>query len=208
MRNMFHCQSRAPIEWEWKRGEPGEPLYSLPPSREDVKFCKPLAPLSSLSARLYTTASTATALILLFIYTPSCIIMRFSSLAVLSLASAAVAADLKTWNDVVGDVPSCIKTCLDTFYSSAGLEDKCGSPDSADVTCVCGMSGSASDYQDDATKLSSCIQDKCETSELADAVSSLKGFMERFQSLEGECEGSSSSSSSSGSKKGTLLSNL
>ncbi|CAP99457.1 hypothetical protein E8E15_004143 [Penicillium rubens] len=129
--------------------------------------------------------------------------MRFSSLAVLSLASAAVAADLKTWNDVVGDVPSCIKTCLDTFYSSAGLEDKCGSPDSADVTCVCGMSGSASDYQDDATKLSSCIQDKCETSELADAVSSLKGFMERFQSLEGECEGSSSSSSSSGSKKGS-----
>ncbi|KAJ6169169.1 hypothetical protein N7497_002012 [Penicillium chrysogenum] len=123
--------------------------------------------------------------------------MRFSSLAVLSLASAAVAADLKTWNDVVGDVPSCIKTCLDTFYSSAGLEDKCGSPDSADVTCVCGMSGSASDYQDDATKLSSCIQDKCETSELADAVSSLKGFMERFQSLEGECEGSSDSESES-----------
>ncbi|CAG8159915.1 unnamed protein product [Penicillium nalgiovense] len=133
--------------------------------------------------------------------------MRFSSLAVLSLASVAVAADLKTWDDVVGDVPSCIKSCLDTFYSSAGLEDKCGSPDSADVTCVCGASGSASDYQGEATKLSSCIQDKCETSELTDAVSSLKGFMERFQSLQGECEGgsssSSSSSSSSDSKKGS-----
>jgi hypothetical protein len=132
--------------------------------------------------------------------------MRFSSLAVLSLASVAVAADLKTWNDVVGDVPSCIKTCLDTFYSSAGLEDKCGSPDSADVTCICDIGGTTSDYQDDASQLSSCIQDKCETSELTDAISSLKGFQERFQSLESECEGSSSSSSSS--KKGTLLSNL
>ncbi|KAJ6179672.1 hypothetical protein N7519_010133 [Penicillium mononematosum] len=112
--------------------------------------------------------------------------MRFSSLAILSLASAAVAADLKTWNDVVGDVPSCIKTCLDTFYSSSGLEDKCGSADSADVTCICDISGSASEYRDESTKLSTCIQDKCETNELAEAASTLKGFMERFQSLEGQ----------------------
>lgn len=32
--------------------------------------------------------------------------MRFFPLALLGLASVAVAADAKTWNDLVGDVPS------------------------------------------------------------------------------------------------------
>lgn len=122
--------------------------------------------------------------------------MRFFSLAILSLASVAV-ADLKTWNDVVGDVPQCIKTCLNDFYNTAGLKDKCGSADKANVDCLCGVGGSVSDYQDDASHLSTCIQDGCDTNEIMDASTKLEGFMQRFESLDNQC-----------AKKGTFLSHL
>ncbi|KAJ5607871.1 hypothetical protein N7537_004490 [Penicillium hordei] len=122
--------------------------------------------------------------------------MRFSSLAILALASVAV-ADLKTWNDIVGDMPQCIKTCLNDFYNTAGLKDKCGSADSASVDCLCGVKSSVSDFRDNASDLSSCIQDGCDTNEMADAASHLGDFQDRFESLEDQCKKSSSNGASS-----------
>ncbi|KAJ5931866.1 hypothetical protein N7516_006355 [Penicillium verrucosum] len=123
--------------------------------------------------------------------------MRFSSLAILTLASVAV-ADLKTWNDVVGDMPQCMKTCLNDFYNTAGLKDKCGSSDSASVDCLCGVTGSVSDFRDDATDMSSCIKDGCDTNELAEAASHIGDFQDRYTSLKDQCskEGSSNGASS------------
>lgn len=112
--------------------------------------------------------------------------MRFSSLAILTLASVAV-ADLKTWNDVVGDMPQCIKTCLNDFYNTAGLKDKCGSADSASIDCLCGVTGSMSDIRSEASDLSSCIQDGCDTDEMADAASNLGDFQDRLSSLQDQC---------------------
>ncbi|CRL18377.1 unnamed protein product [Penicillium camemberti] len=123
--------------------------------------------------------------------------MRFSSLAILTLASVAAAADLKTWNDVVGDMSQCMKTCLNDFYNTAGLKDKCGSADSASVDCLCGVTGSVSDFQDDASNLSSCIQDGCDTDEMADAASNLGEFQDRFESLQDQCSKKTSSNGAS-----------
>ncbi|KGO46776.1 hypothetical protein PEX1_105850 [Penicillium expansum] len=122
--------------------------------------------------------------------------MRFSSIAILSLASVAV-ADLKTWNDVVGDMPQCIKTCLSNFYNTAGLKDKCGSADKATVDCLCGVKGSFADLQDDASELSTCIQDGCDTNEIADAATKLGDFQDRFESLQDQCSAKGSSNGAS-----------
>lgn len=112
--------------------------------------------------------------------------MRLSSVIFLGLASVAV-ADLNSWNDVVGDVPQCIKTCLNDFYNTAGLKSKCGSADTASLDCLCGVKSSVDDVADDASDLSSCIQDGCDSNEIADAASKLQGFMDRFNSLEDQC---------------------
>ena len=113
--------------------------------------------------------------------------MRFSSLAVLALASLATAADLSTWNDVVGDVPQCIKTCFNDFYDNSGFKDKCGSADSAKVSCLCGAGESVSDIKSSASSLSSCISNGCSTDDLANASSSLQDFQTRFQNLSDQC---------------------
>ncbi|KAJ5968957.1 hypothetical protein N7501_005205 [Penicillium viridicatum] len=125
--------------------------------------------------------------------------MRFSSLAILSLASVAVAADLKSWNDVVGDMPQCMKTCLNDFYNTAGLKDKCGSADSASIDCLCGVTGSVSDFRGDASELSSCIQDGCSTDEMADAASKIGDFQDRLTSLQDQCKKGSSNASNGAS---------
>ncbi|CAI7613461.1 unnamed protein product [Penicillium glandicola] len=122
--------------------------------------------------------------------------MRFFSLAILSLASVAV-ADLKTWNDVVGDVPQCIKTCLNDFYNTAGLKDKCGSTDTATVDCLCGIQGTASDFQDDASTLSTCIENGCDTSEVVNAAANLEDFLNRFQTANEQCSAKGSSNGAS-----------
>ncbi|CAI7625907.1 hypothetical protein N7527_002934 [Penicillium freii] len=122
--------------------------------------------------------------------------MRFSSLAILSLASVAV-ADLKTWNDVVGDMPQCMKTCLGDFYNTAGLKDKCGSSDSASIDCLCGVTGSVSDFRDDASDLTSCIKDGCSTEEMAGAASHIGDFQDRLTSLQDQCKKGSSNGASS-----------
>lgn len=123
--------------------------------------------------------------------------MRFSSLAILTLASVAV-ADLKTWNDVVGDMPQCMKTCLNDFYNTAGLKDKCGSAESASIDCLCGATGSVSDFRGDASDLSSCIQNGCDTNEMADAAARIGDFQGRLESLQDQCskKGSSNGASS------------
>ncbi|KAJ6035576.1 uncharacterized protein N7446_010338 [Penicillium canescens] len=117
--------------------------------------------------------------------------MRFLSLALLSIASIAIAEG--TWKDTVGDVPQCMKTCLNNFYKDAGLEDKCGSSDSATTDCLCGVKDSASEVQDAASSLSSCIQNGCDSSDLADAATQLSDFQDRFTELTNQCTSSESS---------------
>jgi hypothetical protein len=111
--------------------------------------------------------------------------MRFLPVALLSLASIAIAES--TWKDTVGDVPQCMKTCLNDFYKDAGLEDKCGSSDKATTDCLCGVKDSASDVQNAATSLSSCIQKGCDSSDLADASTQLSDFQNRFTDLTNQC---------------------
>jgi hypothetical protein len=115
--------------------------------------------------------------------------MRFSPLAILALASAAVAADIKTWNDVVGDVPQCVKTCLGDYYDGIGLKDQCGSADKATVDCLCKTTASVSDVREDASELSKCMQNGCEPNELSDGISKIQDFQERLQSVYSQCTG-------------------
>lgn len=122
--------------------------------------------------------------------------MRFSPVALLGLAAIA-AADLSTWSDVVGNVPQCMKTCLNDFYTKAGFEDQCGSPDQATVDCLCSVKKSFSDAQDSANDLSSCISNGCDANDLADASSQLTGFENRLTKVENQC-----------SKQGKLLPRL
>lgn len=111
--------------------------------------------------------------------------MRFSPVVLLGLAAAA-AAELNSWNDVVGNVPQCMKTCLNTFYTDSGFESKCGSPDQATVDCLCGEA-SLSSMKDSADQLGSCIQSGCDASDLADASSQLSGFEDRLTNLDNQC---------------------
>ncbi|KAJ5332164.1 hypothetical protein MYU51_007567 [Penicillium brevicompactum] len=121
--------------------------------------------------------------------------MRISSLVLFGLASVAV-ADLNSWNDVVGDVPQCIKTCLNDYYNTVGLKSKCGSPDSASMDCLCGVKDTYENIQDDASDLSDCITNGCDSSELSDASSKLEGFTTRFTELYKQCSKKSAASSS------------
>jgi hypothetical protein len=114
--------------------------------------------------------------------------MRFFPLAVLGLASVAV-ADFSSWSDVVGDAPQCLKKCMSDFYNDAGFGDKCGSSDQASVKCLCGLSSSTNDEdaQDAADSLSSCFQDSCSNDELSNAASKIGDFTERFRDLDTQC---------------------
>lgn len=115
--------------------------------------------------------------------------MRFLPVALLGLASLAT-AKLSTWNDVVGNVPQCMKTCMDEYYTNAGLEDQCGSPDEASVDCLCGAQDSFDDVQEAASDLSSCISSGCDAKELQDAAKQLSGFTDRYTSLASQCSNS------------------
>jgi hypothetical protein len=102
------------------------------------------------------------------------------------LASVAI-AELSSWNDVVGDVPQCMKTCLNNFYDNSGIKDQCGSANEATVNCLCGVKDSMSAVRDSADDLSSCIQGGCDTSDLTNASTQLQGFLDRFTKLENQC---------------------
>lgn len=117
--------------------------------------------------------------------------MRFLSVALVGLASvsATAAAEYKTWNEIVGDVPQCIKSCLNDFYTDAGLDDTCGSPSEGTLDCLCD-STSFSSIQDSAQNLSDCIQDECDSSELSEASSKLSDFQDRFSDAEDQCSSS------------------
>ncbi|KAJ5542866.1 hypothetical protein N7535_005289 [Penicillium sp. DV-2018c] len=112
--------------------------------------------------------------------------MRFSPLAILALASVAV-ADFSSWNDVVGDVPQCVKKCTNDFYSDVGFEAKCGSPDKADMKCLCGFKVSTGDARDAGTSLASCYEDSCSSDDLVDGASKIMDFTERFTDLASQC---------------------
>ncbi len=130
--------------------------------------------------------------------------MRFLAVTLLGLASVSV-AEVSSWSEVLGDVPQCMKTCLNDFYENIGLEDECGSPEEASVDCLCGVKDKFSTIQDESSKLQSCFTDGCDTKELASAASKLSDYNERFRDLQNQCTSSSSSSdgeSDSGSGSG------
>jgi hypothetical protein len=115
--------------------------------------------------------------------------MRFLSVALVGLASISVttASDFQSWDEIVGDVPQCIKTCLDDFYSDAGLEDECGSSDDASMNCLCNASSFTS-AQSSASDLSTCIQDGCDSSDLSKLSSGLSDFQDRFMDAGEQCQ--------------------
>lgn len=115
--------------------------------------------------------------------------MRFLPVALLGLASVAV-ADISNWSDIVGDMPECTKTCLDTYYKDIGFEKKCGKPDEASTDCLCGIKD-VKDLQGSVRDLSKCIQSGCSASDLSDASKDLSGFQDRMLDLSKQCSGSS-----------------
>lgn len=115
--------------------------------------------------------------------------MRFLPIALLGLASLA-AAKLSTWSDVVGNVPQCMKTCMEEYYSDAGLEDQCGSPEEASVDCLCGARDSFKDAQEAAKEMSSCISSGCDANELQEAAKQLAGFQHRYTQVANQCSNS------------------
>ncbi|KAJ5988386.1 hypothetical protein N7481_003596 [Penicillium waksmanii] len=121
--------------------------------------------------------------------------MRFLSIALVGLASISVtaASDFETWDDIVGDVPQCIKTCLDDFYNDSGLEDKCGSSDDASMDCLCSVT-SFSSVQSSVDDLSTCIQDGCDSGDLSEISSKLSNFQERFSDAGDQCMSEDSTS--------------
>lgn len=84
--------------------------------------------------------------------------MRFLSVALVGLASISLTApsDFQTWDDIVGDVPQCMETCLDDFYSNSGLGGKCASSEHASMDCLCGVT-SFSSVQSSVDDLTTCI---------------------------------------------------
>lgn len=114
--------------------------------------------------------------------------MRFVSIALVGLVSISVTvtSDFETWDDIVGDVPQCIKACLDDFYGDSGLEDECGSSDDASMDCLCSVT-SFSSVQSSANDLSTCIQDSCDSGDLSKISSKLSDFQERFSDAGDQC---------------------
>lgn len=173
-------------------------LYKPSVSRNSIKFFTQFY-LHSLSLPIPTFKP----LVLLTVLSDTLIslIMRYSAVALLGLASAAV-AEVSTWQDVLGDVPQCVKTCLDDFYTNIGFEDECGSPDEATVDCLCGVKDTFSKAQSESSKLQSCFTDGCDAKDLTTAASKLTDYNERFRDLQSQCKSSDSSSDSSDSSSG------
>lgn len=114
--------------------------------------------------------------------------MRFLSVALVGLASISLtaASGFQTWDDIVGDVLQCMKTCLGDFYNNSGLEGKCGSSDHTSVDCLCGVT-SFSSVQSSVDDLSTCIQGGCDSGDLSEISSKLSDFQERFSDAGDQC---------------------
>ena len=115
--------------------------------------------------------------------------MRFLPVALLGLASVAV-ADISNWNDIIGDMPKCTQTCIDTYYKDIGFEKKCGKPDEASTDCLCGIKD-VKDLQDAVRDLNKCTQSGCSSTDISDAASGLEGFQDRLMDFSKQCTGSS-----------------
>ncbi|KKK15254.1 hypothetical protein P175DRAFT_0505428 [Aspergillus ochraceoroseus IBT 24754] len=122
--------------------------------------------------------------------------MRLLSVALLGLASIAV-ADITSWNQLLGDIPSCYKTCLDDYYKDSGLETKCGSPDSATASCICSVKAPINDIADEASTLRSCVTSGCSDLSSSDE-SNIQAFAQRYNELVTQCTSSSSSTTHNG----------
>ncbi|CAI7580896.1 unnamed protein product [Penicillium pancosmium] len=107
--------------------------------------------------------------------------------------SVTAASDFETWGDIVGDVPQCMKTCLNDFYNDSGLEDKCGSSDDASMDCLCSVT-SFSSVQSSVDDLSTCIQDGCDSGDLSEISSKISDFQERFLDAGDQCMSEDSTS--------------
>ncbi|CAI7591211.1 unnamed protein product [Penicillium manginii] len=105
----------------------------------------------------------------------------------LASISVTTASDFQSWDDIVGDAPQCIKSCLDDFYSNAGLKDECGSSDDASMNCLCNAS-SFTAAQSSANDLSTCIQKGCDSGDLSELSSSLSDFQDRFMDAAEQCQ--------------------
>ncbi|PLN86501.1 hypothetical protein BDW42DRAFT_190087 [Aspergillus taichungensis] len=116
--------------------------------------------------------------------------MRFLPIAVVGLASVATAAELKSWDDIVGDIPTCIKKCMNDFYTDSGVEKECGAPDKASIDCLCQpasyklVSSTLSSVDD----LQDCLKDSCSEKDLTDSIDKINAMGERAEDFQDQCE--------------------
>lgn len=116
--------------------------------------------------------------------------MRFLPIAVVGLASVAAAAELKSWDDIMGDIPTCIKKCMNNFYKDGGLEKECGAPEKATADCLCKPASYKiiSDTVSSVDELQDCLKESCTQSELTDNIDKINGMGERAQDFQDQCE--------------------
>lgn len=116
--------------------------------------------------------------------------MRFLSVAVLGLASVAAAADIKSWDDLMGDIPTCMKKCMNDFYKDGGLEKECGAPEKASADCLCKPASAKiiSDTMSSVDDLQDCLKDSCTQSDLTDNVDKINDMGTRATDFQKQCE--------------------
>ena len=121
--------------------------------------------------------------------------MRFLPIAVVGLASVAAAAEIKSWNDLLGDIPTCTKKCMNEFYKDSGLEKECGAPEKAGADCLCKPASFEifSDTMDSMDELQSCLKDSCSDSELREGADKAKDMYQRAKDFQKQCKDSGKS---------------
>lgn len=119
--------------------------------------------------------------------------MRFLPVAVLGLASVAAAADdyayLKTWNDVMGDIPACMKKCMNIFYKDSNVEKECGAPEKATDECLCKPESkkTISSIMTGVSDLDNCFKDVCTHSQYTNNSHKLDSLDNRLTGLQKHC---------------------
>lgn len=125
--------------------------------------------------------------------------MRLLPVTVLGLVSVAAAANadaytdayanLKTWNDVMGDIPNCMKKTMNIFYKDGVVDKECGAPEKATDDCLCKpkIKEDISYIMTGVSDLDSAFKNACTHSEYTDNSNKLDGLDKRLKGLQSHC---------------------
>ncbi|PGH12226.1 hypothetical protein AJ79_04406 [Helicocarpus griseus UAMH5409] len=130
--------------------------------------------------------------------------MRLFPIALLGLASVAV-AEFKTWNDVMGDVPECVKKCYGDWYNSTPLKEPCGSPDKATMDCICKVPNIKSDTMTTEQSMDDCLKKDCTGDDLEEITAKREEIQKRLEQFKDQCASGSGALSVSPNFNGVML---